>query len=59
MGLLNVTILRSPIIGWRSMADVKNVTGRKRQGGERVKEWNSPVDDRKNRPRLLEKKSFS
>jgi hypothetical protein len=41
------------------MADVKNVTGKKGPGGEKVREWNPPVDEKKNRPRLLEKKSFS
>jgi hypothetical protein len=59
MGLLNATILRFLIIGWKSTADVKNATGRKKQGRERAKEWNCPVDERKSEPRLLEKKSFS
>jgi hypothetical protein len=37
MGLLNVTDLRSLIIAWNSMVDVRNVTGRKEPLGEKVK----------------------
>jgi hypothetical protein len=44
MGLLNVTDLRSLIIVWNSMVDVRNATGRKEPSGEKVKGWNLAVE---------------
>jgi len=35
----SVTDLRSSIIAWSSMVDVKNVAKKKEPGGKKVKEW--------------------
>ncbi len=55
-GLPSVTVLRSPITSWNSTVDVRNVAGRKKRAGEKVKVWSLAALAKPNRLKLLKRK---
>jgi len=55
-GLPSVTVLGFHIISWNSTADVKDVAGRKRRAGEKVRVWSLAALAKPNRLKLLKRK---
>ncbi len=55
-GLPSVTILGFHITSWNSTADVKDVAGRRRRAGEKVRVWSLAALAKPNGLKLLKRK---